>query len=359
MKYGLGPNLPVNYVRINTREGRLKLLVTGGCGFIGSNFIRWLLGVRPDVSLTNLDLLTYAGNPENLADLEQHPRYRFVRGSICDPEAVDRLAEGVDGILHFAAESHVDRSLYGPLEFVKTNVEGTTVLLEAARRRKIRRFLLVSTDEVYGSLPDTGVFVESTPLAPSSAYSASKAGADLMTLAYRRTFGLDVVITRGSNNYGPYQYPEKFVPLFITNALEGRECPLYGDGLNVRDWLHVLDHAKGIWAAFEKGGAGEAYNLGGGNERRNLDVAKAVLAACGRPESLITFVSDRPGHDRRYALDASKALKELGWRPEVPFEKGLAETVAWFRDHADWVARVKSGEYRTYYEKHYGKPVNS
>jgi dTDP-glucose 4,6-dehydratase len=198
------------------------------------------------------------------------------------------------------------------------------------------------------------VFVEGTPLAPSSAYSASKAGADLMALAYRRTFGLDVVITRGSNNYGPYQHPEKFVPLFITNALEGRECPLYGDGMNVRDWLHVLDHGRGIWAAFERGRAGEAYNLGGGNERRNLDVAKAVLAACGRPESLIKFVSDRPGHDRRYALDASKAHAELGWRPEVPFERGLAETVEWYRDHSAWVGRVKSGEYRNYYEKHYG-----
>ncbi|HEU4339095.1 MAG TPA: GDP-mannose 4,6-dehydratase, partial [Planctomycetota bacterium] len=239
--------------------------------------------------------------------------------------------------------------------FVKTNVEGTTVLLEAARRRKIRRFLLVSTDEVYGSLPETGVFVETTPLTPSSAYSATKAGADLMTLAYHHTFGLDVVITRGSNNYGPYQYPEKFVPLFISNALEGRECPLYGDGLNVRDWLHVLDHCTGIWAAFEKGKSGEAYNIGGGNERKNIDVAKILLAACGRTESLIKFVADRPGHDRRYALDTSKARRALEWSPEVPFEKGLAETVEWYREHRDWVARIKSGEYRTYYEKHYGK----
>ena len=337
----------------------MKLLVTGGCGFIGSNFIRWLLRTRPDLSVTNLDLLTYAGNPENLADVEENPRYRFVKGSICDADLVDGLVDGVDGILHFAAESHVDRSLYGPLEFVKTNVEGTTVLLEAARRKKVRRFLLVSTDEVYGSLPETGVFVETTPLAASSAYSASKAAADLMTLAYRKTFGMDVVITRGSNNYGPYQYPEKFVPLFITNALEGRECPLYGDGLNVRDWLHVLDHGKGIWAAFEKGRAGEAYNIGGGNERKNIEVAKAVLEACGRTESLIKFVADRPGHDRRYALDASKAHRELGWKPEVPFEKGLIETVAWYKEHRDWAARIKSGEYRNYYQKHYGKTVKS
>jgi len=337
----------------------LKLLVTGGCGFIGSNFIRWLLHSRPDASITNLDLLTYAGNPENLSDVEDHPRYRFVKGSICDSTLVDELSEGVDGILHFAAESHVDRSLYGPLEFVKTNVEGTTVLLEAARRKKVRRFLLVSTDEVYGSLPETGVFVETTPLAASSAYSASKAAADLMTLAYRRTFGMDVVITRGSNNYGPYQYPEKFVPLFISNALEGKECPLYGDGKNVRDWLHVLDHGKGIWAAFEKGKAGEAYNLGGGNERMNIEVARVLLKACGRDESLLKYVADRPGHDRRYALDASKAHGDLGWKPEVPFEKGLMDTVAWYREHGPWVARIKSGEYRNYYEKHYGKAVKT
>jgi dTDP-glucose 4,6-dehydratase len=332
----------------------LNLLVTGGCGFIGSNFIRWLLQARLDASITNLDALTYAGNLENLAGIEGNPRYRFEKGSVTDADLVDSLAAGADGILHFAAESHVDRSLYGPIDFVRTNLEGTTVLLEAARRHKVRRFLLVSTDEVYGSLPETGVFVETTPLAPSSAYSASKAAADLMTLAYRRTFGLDVVITRGSNNYGPYQYPEKFMPLFITNALEGKECPLYGDGKNVRDWLHVVDHCRGVWAGFERGRPGEVYNLGGGNERENLAVAKAILAACGRPESLIKFVQDRPGHDRRYALDVSKARTDLGWSPEIPFERGLAETVAWYRKHADWVARVKSGEYRQYYEKHYG-----
>ena len=333
----------------------MNLLVTGGCGFIGSNFIRWLLGARSDASITNLDALTYAGNLENLGEIEGNPGYRFVKGSINDAALVDSLAAGAEGIVHFAAESHVDRSLYGPIDFVRTNLEGTTVLLEAARRHKVRRFLLVSTDEVYGSLPETGVFVESTPLAPSSAYSASKAAADLMTLAYRRTFDLDVVITRGSNNYGPFQYPEKFMPLFITNALEGKECPVYGDGKNVRDWLHVLDHCRGVWAAFERGKAGEVYNLGGGNERENLDVAKEILAACGRPESLLKFVKDRPGHDRRYALDASKARTDLGWTPEVPFKRGLAETVAWYRDHADWIARIKSGEYRQYYEKHYGK----
>ena len=348
-----GANVPLNYARINTRGIPLRLLVTGGCGFIGSNFIRWLLGARPDASVTNLDALTYAGNPENLKDVEGNSRYQFVRGSIADPTLVDRLTEGIDGILHFAAESHVDRSLYGPIEFARTNVEGTTVLLEAARRRKVPRFLLVSTDEVYGSLPESGVFVETTPLAPSSAYSASKAGADLMALAYRRTFGLNVVITRGSNNYGPCQHPEKFMPLFITNALENRECPLYGDGGNVRDWLHVLDHSRGLWAAFERGRPGEVYNLGGGNERKNIDVAKAILAACGRPESLIRLVADRPGHDRRYALDTSKARTELGWRAEVAFERGLEETVAWYRSNPDWVAHSKSGEYRDYYEKHY------
>ncbi len=333
----------------------MKLLVTGGCGFIGSNFIRWLLGARRDPSITNLDALTYAGNLENLADLESHPRYRFVKGSVTDAELVDRLVKDADGILHFAAESHVDRSLYGPVEFVRTNVEGTAVLLEAARRHRTRRFLLVSTDEVYGSLGPRGKFVETLPLKPSSAYSATKAAADLLTLAYRHTFGMDVVITRGSNNYGPYQHPEKLIPLMISNALEGKPLPVYGDGRQVRDWIHVLDHCRGIWAAWRKGKAGEAYNLGGGNERENLAVVRSVLKHTGRDASLITYVKDRPGHDRRYALDTRKARRVLGWKPEVPFERGLKETVDWYRANAAWVARVKSGEYRSYYAKHYGR----
>ncbi len=332
----------------------MRILVTGGCGFIGSNFIRHVLKARPGARVVNLDALTYAGNPENLADVEGDPGYRFVKGSIVDGDLVDRLAgEGADAVLNFAAESHVDRSLYGPVEFVRTNVQGTAVLLEAARRRGVRRFVQVSTDEVYGSLPPEGVFTEATPLHPNNPYSATKAAADHLALAYARTFGTDAVVTRSSNNYGPFQHPEKFIPLFATNAMEGRECPLYGDGLHVRDWLNVGDNCRGILAALEKGRAGEVYNLGGGNERPNLDVARAILKLAGRPESLLRPVPDRPGHDRRYALDSSKARRELGWAPEIPFDRGLEETVAWYRANGSWAARVKSGEYRQYYERHY------
>lgn len=333
----------------------MRLLVTGGCGFIGSNFVRLALRERPGFSIVNLDALTYAGNPENLQDVEEDRRYTFEKGSILDEKVVDRLVKkGVDAIVNFAAESHVDRSLVGPVEFVRTNLEGAAVLMEAARRHGVRRFVQISTDEIYGSLPPEGVFTESTPLRPNNPYSATKAAADLLAQAYRATFGMDVVITRSSNNYGPWQYPEKFIPLFVTNALEGRECPLYGDGMHVRDWLHVEDNGRGILAALEKGKAGEAYNLGGGNERPNLDVARAILKEVGVPESLLKFVKDRPGHDRRYALDSSRAGRELGWAPIVKFERGLVETVDWYRKHAAWVARVKSGAYRKYYEKQYG-----
>jgi dTDP-glucose 4,6-dehydratase len=331
----------------------MKLLVTGGCGFIGSNFIRRLLAMRADISLTNLDALTYAGNLENLRDLEKEPRYRFVKGSIGESAVVDALVAGVDGVINFAAESHVDRALHGPLTFVETNVMGSAILLEAARRHKVGRFLQVSTDEVYGSLPPEGFFVETTPLAPSSAYSASKAGADLLVQAYRHTFGMNVVVTRSSNNYGPYQHPEKFIPLFVSNALEGKKCPLYGDGMNIRDWLHVNDNAAGIWLAFEKGRSGEVYNIGGGNERPNREVAAKILKLCGRDESLIQYVADRPGHDKRYALDSKKAREELGWQPQVRFDEGLADTVAWYRGNEEWVRHVKSGEYQAYYQKHY------
>lgn len=337
----------------------MKILMTGGCGFIGSNFIRWALKTHPDLAITNLDALTYAGNLENLKGLERHPRYAFVRGSVTDAALVDRLSDGVDAILNFAAESHVDRSLYAPIDFVRSNVEGTLVLLEAARKHKVAKFLQVSTDEVYGSLPPEGFFTETTPLAPSSAYSASKAGADLLVLAYHRTHGLPVVITRSSNNYGPYQYPEKFIPLFISNAIEGKPCPMYGDGMYVRDWLHVEDNCRGLWLALEKGRVAEVYNIGGGNERPNLEVAKQILAALGKPESLITFVKDRPGHDRRYALDSRKARTELGWAPQVKFEVGLRETVRWYQENAEWVRRVKSGEYQKYYAMHYGKASGS
>jgi dTDP-glucose 4,6-dehydratase len=308
----------------------------------------------------NLDALTYAGNPENLEDVEKNPRYRFVKGSICDGPQVDALAaEGVDAIVNFAAESHVDRSLYGPIEFVRTNLEGTATLLEAAKRRGIRRFLQVSTDEVYGSLPKEGEFRETTPLHPNNPYSATKAAADMMVGAYAHSFGLPAVVTRSSNNYGPNQYPEKFIPLFISNALEGKPCPLYGDGMHVRDWLHVEDNARGILAALEKGRAGEVYNLGGGNERPNLQVARALLGLLERAESLLTFVKDRPGHDRRYAIDCSKAKRELGWSPRVRFEAGLRDTVRWYREHAGWVARVKSGAYREYYAKQYGSVLQA
>ncbi len=332
----------------------MRLLVTGGCGFIGSHFVRMALG-RRKVRVVNLDALTYAGNPENLADVERDPRYRFVKGSICDADPLDVLVrEGVDAIVNFAAESHVDRSLYGPIEFVRTNLEGTATLLEAAKRHGVRRFLQVSTDEVYGSLPRGGKFRESTPLHPNNPYSSTKAAADLMVQAYVHTFGVDAVITRSSNNYGPRQYPEKFIPLFVSNALEDRPCPLYGDGMHVRDWLHVEDNCRGILAALEKGKAGEVYNLGGGNERPNLRVARAILKELGKPESLVTFVKDRPGHDRRYAIDCSKSRRELGWSPRVAFERGLRDTVRWYRENREWVSRIKSGAYREYYARQYG-----
>ena len=336
----------------------MRLLVTGGCGFIGSNFIRHLLARRRSARVLNLDALTYAGNPENIRDLERHSRYRFARGSIADERTVDSLVgKGVDAIVNFAAESHVDRSLYGPVDFVKTNVQGTSNLLEAARRHGVRRFLQISTDEVYGSLPSKGAFRETTPLHPNNPYSATKSAADLMTLAYAHTFRLGTVITRSSNNYGPYQYPEKFVPLFVTNALENKDCPLYGDGGHVRDWLHVEDNCAGILAALEKGKAGAVYNLGGGNERPNLEVARAILRLLERPESLIRFVQDRPGHDRRYAIDCGKARRELGWRPRIRFEAGLRDTVEWYRAHASWVGNAKSGAYRKHYERHYGSAL--
>jgi dTDP-glucose 4,6-dehydratase len=333
----------------------MRLLVTGGCGFIGSHFVRLVLRARRAWKIVNLDALTYAGNPENLRDVEADPRYRFVRASIADGDAVDaQVKEGVDAVVNFAAESHVDRSLYGPVEFVRTNVQGTATLLEAAKRNGVKRFLQVSTDEVYGSLGARGEFRETTPLHPNNPYSATKAGADHMALAYARTFGMDVVVTRSSNNYGPHQFPEKFIPLFVTNALEDKPCPVYGDGLQIRDWLYVEDNARGILAALEKGKRGEVYNLGGGNERPNLGVAKQILRLLKKPESLLTYVKDRPGHDRRYALDSSKARKALGWAPKVAFDKGLKDTVAWYRANADWLTRVRTGAYREYVAKHYG-----
>lgn len=330
----------------------MKIIVTGGCGFIGSNFIRWALGAHPDLHILNIDKLTYAGNLENLAGLEREPRLRFLRADIGDAGAV---GEGADAILNFAAESHVDRALYAPGEFVTTNVNGTCALLEAARRHRIGRFVQVSTDEVYGSMVPGERASEAAPMRPSSAYSAAKAGADLLALAYHTTFGLDVVVTRSSNNYGPYQYPEKFLPLFITRAMEGQPCPLYGDGMQERDWLHVEDNCRGIWAALEKGRAGRAYNFGTGVETPNLEMARRLMRLLGRPESLVQPTGDRPGHDRRYALDVSRAAAELGWRAATPLEGGLAATVDWYRKHGDWISRLKSGEYKRYYDMHYAR----
>jgi dTDP-glucose 4,6-dehydratase len=331
-------------------------LVTGGCGFIGSNFVRLLLAERPDVSILNLDLLTYAGNLENLADVAGDARYMFRQGDICDRPFVESLLKETrfDAVINFAAESHVDRSILDSSPFIRTNILGTQTLLDASRAAGVPRYVQVSTDEVYGSLGDIGYFTEETPLDPSSPYSASKTSADLLVQAYHRTFGFPGIITRCSNNYGPYQFPEKLIPLFISNALEDKPLPVYGKGHNVRDWIHVGDHCRGILAACERGTPGEVYNFGGRCELRNIDLTFKLLDALGKPRTLIKYVQDRPGHDHRYAIDCAKAERELGWRPQVPFEQGLAETIAWYKSHADWVARIKSGEYRRYYETQYG-----
>jgi dTDP-glucose 4,6-dehydratase len=326
-----------------------RILVTGCCGFIGSNFVRHELDFDPAIEITNLDALTYAGNPDNLADIAGNTRYRFVKGDIADrPMVIDLVAAGkFDAIVNFAAESHVDRSITDATPFLRANVIGTQCLLDAARAAGVPRFLQVSTDEVYGTLaPDDPEFSETTALAPNSPYAASKAGADLLVRAAHHTFGLDTVITRCSNNYGPYQFPEKLIPLFITNALAEIQVPVYGDGRQVRDWIHVLDHCRGIDATLRRGRSGEVYNLGGRSERYNIDVTRAILNLCGKSDSLIRYVTDRPGHDRRYAINCQKAEAELAWHPTVPFEKGLADTVAWYKTHTTWIERVRSGAYR-------------
>ena len=325
-----------------------RVLVTGGCGFIGANFIRLELESYPDLEVTNLDALTYAGNPDNLAGLDAEPRYRFVRGDIADrPLVMNLLAEGFDAVVNFAAESHVDRSIDDATPFLRTNVVGTQCLLDAARAAGTPRFVQVSTDEVYGTLgPHDPPFTETTPLTPNSPYAASKAGADLLVRAAHHTHGMDTVITRCSNNYGPYQFPEKLIPLFITNALADVPLPVYGDGRQVRDWIHVTDHCRGIDAALRRGRAGVVYNFGGRSERFNIDVTRAVLKLTGKPDSLIRHVTDRLGHDRRYAVDCARAEAELSWRPTAVFEDGLAATVAWYRAHSGWVERVRSGAYR-------------
>ncbi len=328
----------------------MRLLVTGGCGFIGSAFVH--MAIERGAEVVNLDKLTYAGNPANVADLADHPRHRFVHADIADAEAVADAVAGADAVVNFAAESHVDRSILDPSDFIRTDVVGTAVLLDAARRAGVRRFVQVSTDEVYGSIP-SGAFRETDPISPSSPYSASKAGGDLQVLAWHRTFGLDAVITRGSNTYGPRQYPEKLIPLFVTNALDGEPLPVYGDGMQVRDWIYVDDHCEGIWTAMERGAPGEVYNVGGGNEAPNLEITRRILELTGRDESLVRHVEDRPGHDRRYALDTSK-LRALGWAPRHGFGEALEATVAWYRDRRDWWEPIKRGEYRRYYERQYG-----
>jgi dTDP-glucose 4,6-dehydratase len=331
----------------------MRLLVTGGSGFIGSNFIRAVLAEHPDDRVVNLDKLTYAGNPANLADVEADPRYTFVHGDIGDAKLVRDVARGVDAVVNFAAPSHVDRAILDPDEFLKTNVLGVHVLLEAVRELRIPRVVQISTDEVYGSIAD-GAADEAAPLRPSNPYSAAKAGGDLLALACWTTHRVPVLITRSSNNFGPYQYPEKIVPLFVTNALDDQPLPLYGDGRQVRDWLYVLDNCAAIDLVLRHGREGEVYNIGGGHEVANLELTRQILRLLGKPESLIAPVADRPGHDRRYALDATKVTR-LGWAPRHAFAVALESTVRWYREHEAWWRPLKSGEFRAYYERQYGR----
>lgn len=332
----------------------MKLLVTGGAGFIGSNFVLYMLQQHPDYKIINVDSLTYAGNLENLKSIENHPNYTFSKTNITDAKAIDALfQQGIDVVVNFAAESHVDRSILDPEVFVKTNVLGTQVLLDAAKKYGVTKYVQVSTDEVYGTLGETGLFTEETPLTPNSPYSASKAGGDLLVRAYHETFGLPVNITRCSNNYGPYQFPEKLIPLMISRALNDQALPIYGDGLNIRDWLYVEDHCSAIDLVMHKGRIGEVYNIGGNNERTNLHIVKTILAELNKPESLITNVQDRPGHDRRYGIDPTKITQELGWKPKHNFETGIKETIQWYLNNKEWWTRIQSGEYQDYYAKQY------
>jgi len=331
--------------------------VTGGCGFIGSNFIRYFLKSYPNDSLINVDKLTYAGNLENLTDLSQSPRYHFIRGDITDAPLMEELIKkGVDAIINFAAESHVDRSIEDPTAFMKTNVFGTFVLLESVRKvfsKQQIRFIHISTDEVYGSLGEIGAFTEETPLAPNSPYSASKSAADMLIRAYHSTYGLPAIITRCSNNFGPYQFPEKLIPLMISNAIEDRELPMYGDVMHIRDWIYVEDHCRALDVVLRHGREGEVYNIGGRSEKPNLVVAKTILDRLEKPHSLIRFVTDRPGHDRRYAIDFSKIERELGWTPSLSFEEGISRTVEWYLTHQEWWKKIKTGEYLNYYKRMY------
>lgn len=333
----------------------MRILITGGAGFIGSNFVLYMLREYPEYEIVNLDALTYAGNLQNLESILHHPNHTFIRGDITDRELVGEIfQQGIDYVVHFAAESHVDRSILEPDVFVRTNVLGTQVLLDAAVKYGVRKFVQVSTDEVYGSLGETGLFTEESPILPNSPYSASKAGADLLVRAYHETFGLPVNITRCSNNYGPFQFPEKLIPLMIWNALNDKPLPVYGDGLHIRDWLYVEDHCTAIDLVLHQGVDGEVYNIGGNNERTNLQIVKTILAELEKPESLITFVKDRPGHDRRYGIDATKISKQLGWKPKYHFETGIVETIRWYRNNQAWLEAIRSGEYRAYHDKQYG-----
>ncbi len=335
----------------------MRILVTGGCGFIGSNFIHYIHKTYKDISVINVDKLTYAGNLENLSELSHSPRYHFIRGDIAEASLMEELIhKEVDAIVNFAAESHVDRSIEDPNAFIRTNVFGTFVILEALRKvfpEKKIRLIHISTDEVYGSLGETGAFTEDMPLRPNSPYSASKASSDMLVRAYNKTYGIPAIITRCSNNFGPYQYPEKLIPLMISNAMEEKELPIYGDGMHIRDWIYVEDHCRALDRVLHLGRDGEIYNIGGKSERSNLSVAKTILDILGKSHSLIRFVSDRPGHDRRYAIDFSKIERELGWRPEVSFEEGIQMTIEWYQKRKDWWKKIKTGEYLKYYESMY------
>jgi dTDP-glucose 4,6-dehydratase len=324
----------------------VKLLITGGAGFIGSNFLHYMKREHPTYELINVDSLTYAGNLDNLIEVSMQKGYRFLHEDIVDRESMETLfSEGIDAVINFAAESHVDRSIMQPDLFIRTNISGTQVLLDLARKYEVQKFMQISTDEVYGTLGEQGLFTEESLLAPNSPYSASKAGADLLVRAYHETFGLPVNITRCSNNYGPFQFPEKLIPLMVRKALTNKPLPVYGDGLNVRDWLYVEDHCSAIDLVLHQGRSGEIYNVGGNNERTNLHVVRTILAELGKPESLIAFVEDRPGHDRRYAIDANKIRDELGWNPKFDYESGIRKTIAWYLDNWDWMDRIASGRY--------------
>jgi len=332
----------------------LRILVTGGAGFIGSNYVRWVLQRHPRYQVSVLDKLTYAGNLENLTDLEGHSGFRFFQGDICDAEAIRPiLSRGIDAVVNFAAESHVDRSILDASEFARTNIVGTLNLLQAARKAGVGRFLQISTDEVYGSLGATGAFTEESPLAPNSPYAASKASADLLARSFYQTYGFPCLITRCSNNYGPFQFPEKLIPLLVTNALSGLALPIYGDGLYTRDWIHVHDHCGALDRVLHHGRPGEIYNIGARQEKTNLEIVHLILQVLEKDESLISFVADRPGHDRRYAIDPARLEGELGWRPEISFDSGMRSTIDWYLRNPAWVEHVRSGAYRNYYDRMY------